>query len=222
MEALRETGGWDPFNVTEDADLGMRLARFGYRVGVIDSATWEEAPVGFGQWLRQRTRWFKGWMQTWVVHMRQPLRLMRELGLRGFLALQLLVGGTVLSAVVHPIFMAVVVDDILAGEFFAFGETVEESFRKALAVAVLAVGYLGSGVLGLVGLARRRMLGIAWVLLTIPVYWLLLSFAAWRALYHFVRNPYAWEKTPHGLARSSRRGGRGRADASMRSRSRRP
>ena len=222
VEALRETGGWDPFNVTEDADLGMRLARFGYRVGVIDSATWEEAPVGFGQWLRQRTRWFKGWMQTWIVHMRHPLRLRRELGFRGFMALQLLVGGTVLSAVVHPIFMAVVANDILAGEFFALGDTFEESFRKVLAVAVLIVGYVGSGALGLVGLARRRMLGIAWILPTIPVYWMLLSLAAWRALYQLVRRPYEWEKTPHGLARSSLRGGHRRSKASVHPRRRRP
>ena len=74
---LRDAGGWDPYNVTEDADLGMRLARFGYRTGVINSTTYEEAPARIGPWLRQRTRWFKGWMQTWPVHMRQPARLLR-------------------------------------------------------------------------------------------------------------------------------------------------
>ena len=80
---LREVGGWDPYNVTEDADLGMRLARFGYRSEMIDSTTYEEAPAHFGSWLRQRTRWFKGWMQTWLVHMRQPRRLLRDLGPAG-------------------------------------------------------------------------------------------------------------------------------------------
>ncbi len=63
---LRQIGAWDPYNVTEDADLGMRLARFGYRTAVIPSTTYEEAPARFGPWLRQRTRWFKGWMQTWL------------------------------------------------------------------------------------------------------------------------------------------------------------
>ncbi|HEX5779565.1 MAG TPA: glycosyltransferase family 2 protein, partial [Xanthobacteraceae bacterium] len=99
---LREVGGWDPYNVTEDADLGMRLARYGYRTGVVDSTTWEEAPVARGQWIGQRTRWFKGWAQTWIVHMRHPLRLWREMGAKGFLALQLLIGGALLSALVHP------------------------------------------------------------------------------------------------------------------------
>ena len=73
---LREVGGWDAYNVTEDADLGMRLARFGYRTAVIASTTYEEAPAKIGPWLRQRTRWFKGWMQTWLVHMREPRRLL--------------------------------------------------------------------------------------------------------------------------------------------------
>jgi len=102
--------------------------------------------------------------------------------------------------------MAVVAHDVSTGEFFAFGATIEESFRKALAVAVLAIGYLGSAILGLVGLARRRMLGIAWILAWMPLYWFMLSVAAWRALYLFFRAPYQWEKTQHGLARTSLRG----------------
>ena len=81
---LREIGAWDPYNVTEDADLGIRLARFGYRTTVINSTTYEEAPARLRPWLRQRTRWFKGWMQTWAVHMRSPRALLAELGPAGF------------------------------------------------------------------------------------------------------------------------------------------
>jgi cellulose synthase/poly-beta-1,6-N-acetylglucosamine synthase-like glycosyltransferase len=204
-EVLRRVGGWDPFNVTEDADLGMRLARFGYRTGVIDSTTWEEAPVTYRQWIGQRSRWFKGWMQTWIVHMRYPLRLWRELGFGGFLALQLLVGGTVLSALVHPFFLLQVVADACSGALFAPGESVEEAIRKGLALATLLTGYFGSILFGLFGLAHRRMLSSAWVLVTIPFYWLLLSLAAWRALRKLITDPHRWEKTEHGLARSSRR-----------------
>ena len=197
---LREIGAWDPYNVTEDADLGMRLARFGYRTAVIPSTTYEEAPARFGPWLRQRTRWFKGWMQTWLVHMRSPLRLPRELGLPGFAVFQLLVGGTVLAALVHVLFAARLVwtlatappDDAMAQVLLGFD-----------AVTLLS-GYLISAALGLIGLARRRLLGCAWVLLLMPVYWLLLSLAAWRALFQLLRDPYRWEKTEHGLARTSR------------------
>jgi glycosyltransferase XagB len=208
-DVLRKVGGWDPFNVTEDADLGMRLARFGYQTGVIGSTTWEEAPVALAQWLRQRTRWFKGWLQTWIVHMRHPMRLRRELGWRGFAALQLLIGGTVLSALVHPFFFLLVVGHIGTGELFEFGRAGEEQIRKTLALATLLIGYFGAVWFGVIGLARRRMLNHSWVLATVPLYWLLLSLAAWRALYQFVKDPHLWEKTEHGLARSRLRNLRG-------------
>jgi hypothetical protein len=102
VSALRWLMAWDPFNVTEDADLGIRLARAGYRCQMLDSTTYEEAPAQFMSWLRQRTRWLKGYMQTWVVHMRFPRALWQELGPRGFLGFQIMVGGTVLSALVPP------------------------------------------------------------------------------------------------------------------------
>jgi len=213
---LREVGGWDPYNVTEDADLGMRLARCGYRTGVVDSTTWEEAPVGRRQWIGQRTRWMKGWLQTWLVHMRHPVRLWREMGAKGFIALQLLIGGSLLSALVHPIFMYLVALDAWTGELFTAGETVEHTIRKLLALIVLCVGYLGTIALGIAGLQRRRMLGIGWVLLTVPVYWLFLSYAAWRALFQILHAPYKWEKTQHGLARSSLRRTRPQSVPAMR------
>lgn len=202
---LRKIGAWDPYNVTEDADLGMRLARFGYRAEMIDSTTYEEAPARFGPWLRQRTRWFKGWMQTWRVHMRQPRRLMRELGLAGFLAFQLVVGGNVLAALVHPLF--------LAGLAFATARGVPLWNGDSMAAAVLAalygvsalVGYFTSALLGWIGLRRRGLLSTAWVLLLTPLNWLLLSHAAWRALYQLMVAPYTWEKTEHGRAKHSRR-----------------
>jgi cellulose synthase/poly-beta-1,6-N-acetylglucosamine synthase-like glycosyltransferase len=206
-QALREAGGWDPHNVTEDADLGMRLARLGYRAAVIGSTTYEEAPARVRPWIRQRTRWFKGWMQTWLVHMRDPLRLARELGLGGFAAFQLVVGGTVLSALVHPLFIAA------AGYLFATDQLFDSGgsvLRKALFwlyAGALASGYLTSAALGLIGLRRRGLLRQGWVLLLMPLQWLLLSIAAWRALWQLVLNPFHWEKTAHGLARTSRLAG---------------
>ena len=177
---LREAGGWDPYNVTEDADLGMRLARFGYRADVINSTTYEEAPARFGPWLRQRTRWFKGWMQTRLVHMREPARLLRELGLPGFLTFQLIVGGNALAAMVHPLFMAALVYSIANGA--------PPWSSNSAAVAVLAevygtsvvIGYLTSAFLGWLGLLRRGLSSMAWILLLTPVHWLLLSLAARR------------------------------------------
>ena len=119
VAALKWLMAWDPFNVTEDADLGTRLARSGYRCQVLSSTTFEEAPVRFASWLRQRTRWIKGYMQTWLVHMRQPAKLWRELGPAGFLGFQVMVGGTVLSALVHPWFYALAAFDLANHAFLA-------------------------------------------------------------------------------------------------------
>jgi cellulose synthase/poly-beta-1,6-N-acetylglucosamine synthase-like glycosyltransferase len=202
---LRKVGGWDPYNVTEDADLGMRLARFGWRSSVIESTTYEEAPAQFGPWLRQRTRWFKGWMQTWLVHMRQPGRLFRDLGLAGFLTFQLIVGGNVLAALVHPLFMGALAYSLASGSAMWRDDSTTVAILAAVYGTSVVIGYLTSAFLGWLGLLRRSLLPLAWVLFLTPLHWLLLSLAAWRALYQLAVAPYAWEKTEHGLAKSSRR-----------------
>lgn len=201
---LRAVGGWDSYNVTEDADLGMRLARFGYRSGTIASTTYEEAPAQFGAWLRQRTRWFKGWMQTWRVHMRQPRRLLRDLGLPGFLTFQLVVGGNALAALVHPLFLAGLIFAAVNGAWMWQDESAAVAVLTLIYGANIVIGYLTSAILGWIGLVRRGLAATAWVLWLTPVHWLLLSLAAWRALVQLVVAPYAWEKTEHGLAKSSR------------------
>ena len=198
--ALREVGGWDPYNVTEDADLGVRLARFGYRSVMFSSDTYEEAPARFGSWLRQRTRWMKGWMQTWSVHMRAPWRLCREAGISGFLTLNLMIGGNVLAALAHPFLLVAVIADMLSqhGGWSAF----TQSFAPlmSLHLITIAAGYLSSIMAGLVGLSRRKRLRDGWILLLTPLYWICLSLAAWRALYQLLRDPYRWEKTEHGVS----------------------
>jgi hypothetical protein len=133
--------------------------------------------------------------------MRAPLMLKREMGLRGFLSLQLFVGGTVLAALVHPLFMLFVINDFLLGGFFEESVNAEEALRKYLSMTILVSGYIGSAALAFAGLARRGMAASGWVLVTIPVYWLLLSAAAWRALLQLMLAPHYWEKTEHGFAR---------------------
>jgi glycosyltransferase involved in cell wall biosynthesis len=97
IDKLREVGAWDPFNVTEDADLGLRFAALGYHVGVVNSVTYEEANSHLGNWIRQRSRWIKGYIQTWLVNMRHPVRLYRKVGFRGFSSLHLFVGGSIVA-----------------------------------------------------------------------------------------------------------------------------
>jgi glycosyltransferase XagB len=199
---LRKAGGWDPYNVTEDADLGIRLCRLGYRSKSLPSATYEEAPARFVPWLHQRTRWYKGWMQTWLVHMRRPGRLWRDLGPAGAIVFQLLFAANVLAALIHPLFMAG-----LGLMFYAlptpWGAAVMASAAPIFATSLIS-GYASTVVLDVIGLRRRGLLGHAWVLMLTPLHWLLLSFAAWRALFQLLHAPQRWEKTEHGLARTSR------------------
>jgi cellulose synthase/poly-beta-1,6-N-acetylglucosamine synthase-like glycosyltransferase len=199
---LREVGGWDAWNVTEDADLGFRLARFGYRSVTFDSTTEEEAPATFKAWFGQRSRWMKGWMQTWLVHMRNPRRLWREAGAGGFITLNILVGGNVLTALACPVLIielaGYLVDagtGLMPGWFFT-GPLVP------LHIATLAAGFLSTVAIGLMGLARRGRLRSGWILLATPLYWGCLSIAAWHALWKLWRDPYHWEKTEHGFGQS--------------------
>ena len=202
--ALWQVGGWDPYNVTEDADLGVRLARFGHRAAVIASSTYEEAPAKFAPWLRQRTRWFKGWMQTWLVHMRTPRVLLRDLGVSGFVIFQLLFAGNIVAAMIYPWFLAIV------GWRIAAGEPLFDGGLAGLHAVTLFGGLFTSGFTQVIGLARRGLIAKAWVALFAPVHWLLLSLAAWRGFWQLLRDPYRWEKTEHGLARTSRRSRTGR------------
>ncbi len=211
--ALRKAGAWDPYNVTEDADLGVRLARFGYRSTIARSTTYEEAPARFGPWLRQRTRWFKGWIQTWAVHMRSPFRLFADLGFAGFASFQLVVGGSVLASLIHPLVLAGFVYAYAAGLPFLGTDGKLITALAWLYGIALCAGYCTSIFLGVRGLKRRGLLPVAWWLVLVPLHWLLLSLAAWRALFQLLRDPQRWEKTEHGLARTSRRARRTRLAA---------
>jgi glycosyltransferase XagB len=198
-DTLRSCGGWDPFNVTEDADLGFRLARRGWRTAVVASTTWEEAPASLGPWIRQRTRWLKGWMQTYLVHTRQLWRLNAELGLRGALGFHALMGALLFSALVHPLFYMLLAYHFLAGELLTPSDTMTGAVFWAIACINLGAGYLTSILVGALSVWRRGRWYLALSALFMPLTWLLMSAAAYRALYQLIRDPYLWEKTEHGV-----------------------
>jgi cellulose synthase/poly-beta-1,6-N-acetylglucosamine synthase-like glycosyltransferase len=203
--ALDRLGGWDAYNVTEDADLGTRIARLGGRVAVLDSTTWEEPPGKLGVWMRQRTRWLKGFMMTWLVHMRRPVRLLRELGPAGFLGFNAYLGGIVLSALVHPLFVGYLIYASATGQFLELPETALGSALLAIALFNLLFGYISGMALAAVAVLRRGWLFLIPHILLMPLYWLLISAAAYRAALQLVANPYLWEKTPHAARRTAPR-----------------
>ncbi len=201
---LREVGGWDPHNVTEDADLGIRLDRLGYNVDVLKSTTYEEATATFGNWLRQRSRWLKGWMQTWLVHMRSPVQTLREMGPAGFIVFQVLMGGIVISALVHPFFLAAVVYGLLTGALWPVGGGTGAQFLFALQSVVLLMGYLVMMLVGAHACKARGLDGFGRSIASMPFYWLLISVAAWYAIWQLLSAPFYWEKTKHGEKASAK------------------
>jgi cellulose synthase/poly-beta-1,6-N-acetylglucosamine synthase-like glycosyltransferase len=198
VSALRQIGGWDPFNVTEDADLGVRLARLGMQTDTFESRTGEEAPIAFRSWLNQRTRWMKGWMQTFIVHNSRPRELLTDLGWRGFLGFQIYVGSMILSAPLHTLFVASLALSV------ALPPSPTDVW-DAVSLLIFLVGYGGPAALVVAGLVRLRRLDlVAWQLL-LPVYWVLHSLAGLRAMRELVTRPYFWAKTEHGQTRLARR-----------------
>lgn len=198
-EALRELGGWDGFNVTEDADLGMWIARHGMQVGVIDSVTWEEANSRLGNWVRQRSRWIKGYIQTYLVHMRHPVTLFRELGPAGFLSFQCVIGGTSLTLLVNPLFWSLTTAYVVFDQQWVRDLFPAPVFYLGIISMVLG-NFLSMWYLMLACIKRELFPSVRWVL-AIPMYWFFMSVAAIKAASQLA-NPrlrHHWEKTTHGL-----------------------
>lgn len=198
---LREIKGWDPFNVTEDADLGIRLAQRGYRVATLDSTTFEEATSTPGNWTRQRSRWMKGYMQTWLVHMRDPAALVRHAGLHGFFAFQLFIGGAFFAALVNPLLWLLYLVTQIPGIGFGWAEFGEP--LGAIALASLIGGNAVFTYAMMLGAVKRGWLHLVPCGLTSFFYWLFISAAAYRGLWQLFWQPFYWEKTTHGLARGA-------------------
>jgi cellulose synthase/poly-beta-1,6-N-acetylglucosamine synthase-like glycosyltransferase len=198
--ALKAVGAWDPHNVTEDADLGMRLYRAGHYAQTLDSTTFEEAACQLGNWTRQRTRWLKGWMQTYGVHMRRPFRLYREMGFSGFLAFQAYFAGVIISALAHPLFHLLLLHDVLSGVLFDACLTPLGSPFWFIACFNFIGGYAASLALGWAAIRARGIKGITAHVLWTPIYWMLISVAAYRAVFQLFTAPFFWEKTEHGLS----------------------
>ncbi|HXA27605.1 MAG TPA: glycosyltransferase [Candidatus Angelobacter sp.] len=196
---LEHVGGWDPHNVTEDCDLGIRLYRMGYRTQILDSATFEEANSDFVNWVKQRSRWYKGFIQTWLVHMRHPVLLHRQLGASGFAGFNVLVGATSLVAVLNPVFW------LLTGLWFlAKPAIVQMLFPDWIYFPGLVSMLFGNFLAFYAGLLTVRAANrpdLLRAVLSYPFYWAMMSLGAVRACIQLVAAPFVWEKTLHGLDR---------------------
>ena len=198
-EKLKGLGGWDPFNTTEDADLGVRAFAEGYKVGVLNSTTFEEANSRLGNFIRQRSRWIKGYMQTWLVYSRHPIKLMRVVGFKGWVSFNLFIGGTPFVSLVNPITWSV---------FFVWILTRTKIIEPLFPPEVLYISmfnllfgnFLGI-YLNMVAIFKRKYYTLVPFAFLNPLYWWLQSVAAYKSIYQLFRNPFYWEKTQHGITK---------------------
>ena len=195
-QVLRELGAWDPFNVTEDADLGIRLHRDGYRTAMIDSTTLEEANSNVGNWIRQRSRWNKGYFQTWLVHMRHPFSLLKETGFKGFMSFNLTMGAAFVL-LINLIFWALTTIYLVSS--WTFIEEIYPAPIFYLASILLFVANFVFIYLNVAGSLQRGEFGLTRTAMLSPLYWGLMSYAAWKGFIQLFTNPFYWEKTEHGL-----------------------
>lgn len=191
--------GWDAFNVTEDCDLGVRLSRFGYKTNIVDSTTLEEATSTLPNWIAQRSRWIKGYLQTYLVHMRRPRTLLKYIGWKNFLMFQLVVGGKLFTTFVNPLMW------IMTISYFTFRPHIGTLIESLFPAEIFYFGVL-SFVCGnflylysyMMGSYRRGHYGLVKYVYMVPFYWILMSIASWKALYSFLTTPHYWPKTRHG------------------------
>jgi cellulose synthase/poly-beta-1,6-N-acetylglucosamine synthase-like glycosyltransferase len=198
---LRHVGGFDPHNVARDSGLSLRLARFGFRTAMFPSSTREEAPVRLKDWMAQRIRWIRGAVQTTIVNSRSPFRMSRELGTRSFCLTQIVTSVSLISTLAHPLFLLWVASSValLLLELPAPGQI--WLFLQGLYVIVAVFAFLAAMVSALRTTLFLGRGGWISTILTLPFYWLLVSFATWAAVVQYFSGVTRWAKTPHGFSR---------------------
>jgi len=198
-EKLLELRGWDPFNVTEDCDLGIRIFKAHYSTKVLDTTTWEEANSVPANWLKQRSRWVKGYIQTYLVNMRNPAGLIKKIGIMKFFHFNAIVGGNVFVLCFNPVAWTMIILWLLKPGRFYF----PNAFLLFSTAALLAGNFFFI-MINVWGVLQRKWYRLAFTALFSPLYWFLMSAGAWKGLFQFLRKPHFWEKTEHALFKNHR------------------
>jgi glycosyltransferase XagB len=196
-DKLIELNAWDPFNVTEDADLGIRAYAKGYKIGTINSTTYEEANKTVSGWIKQRSRWVKGYMQTFLVHMRNPFKLLSKIGIRGMFSFFLFIGGTPATFLINlPLWIIFIVWLVFKPAWIT---EVFPAWVLYISLFNLLIGNSMVVYMNMLAVFRRRLYNLVTFALLNPIYWILHSLASYKALWQLITDPFYWEKTSHGL-----------------------
>lgn len=195
-DILESLGGWDAHNVTEDADLGIRLARHGYRTELLDTVTLEEANCRVLPWIRQRSRWLKGYAMTYAVHMRDPLLLWRQLGAWRFFGFQVLFLGTLIQFLLAPILWSFWL------MLFGLGHPLAEALPGSALIAIAAlflIAEVTNLAINLSALSARDHRFLRPWTISLHFYFPLAAFAAYKGCWEMILSPFYWDKTAHGV-----------------------
>ncbi len=199
MQTLCELGAWDPFNVTEDADLGMRIARKKYKTAVLNSYTYEEAVTSVRSWIKQRSRWVKGFVITWFVTMRHPVRVFQDIGLKNFLIFQTGFGGNFYLPLMNLFLWLVFITSLIIPSYYS--KWFDFWPFAAIAVFNLVFGNLFFLSMMLLATWKEKQRDLIIYSLFSPIYWILMSIGAWKGFLQLVvGQAYKWEKTTHGTS----------------------
>lgn len=201
LKVLRILNGWDPFNVTEDCELGLRLKKIGFKTEILNSTTWEEANPKVRNWLRQRSRWIKGYLQTFLVHSRAPFRLTKEIGVFNTFLFFLMTGFLPIASLLNPLlWLTTILYFVFRPELGPVIEQFYPSFLLLPALICLVVGNFIYMYNYLIATAKKRYDRFTKYGLLIPISWILISLAGWYAFFQLFFRAHYWEKTVHGLA----------------------
>lgn len=198
MSALKELRGWDPYNVTEDADLGIRIYQKGWRCVLIDSTTMEESPVDVWEWVRQRSRWIKGHLQTYFVHMRSPIKLYKKVGMLGFVGVQFFLGAPALIFFISPFMWASWL--LFVTGVLQIPQSMPDWFFTTIyfSSGILIAGIFLHIIYAIFAIKYRKLNDLGLYVFVFPFYWVLHSIASFRSVWQLITKPYYWEKTNHG------------------------
>ncbi|TWR24071.1 glycosyltransferase [Mucilaginibacter pallidiroseus] len=199
LAELVDLGAWDPFNVTEDADLGVRAYAKNHKIAIINSTTYEEANNEPFNWIRQRSRWIKGYMQSYLVHMRNPVALWKRIGWKGFLGFSFFIGATPVTFLVYPLLLAIFICYVVFDL-----STIRSLFPDwvlFMSIFNLMVGNILMIYVNMMAVFKRRYYELILFAIANPIYWLMHSISAYKGLYQLIVKPFYWEKTNHGLSK---------------------
>ena len=151
------------------------------------------------KWFWQRTRWIKGYLQTYLVHMRKPGEFLGGGKKSHLITFQSIIGGKIALMYINPIMWFLTIC------YFILRNQIGSRFGTFFPTPVLYMG-LFSLLIGnflylyyyMIGCAKREYWSLVNFVFLIPLYWLALSAAAYVAFYNLIRQPHYWAKTSHG------------------------